>query len=331
MLPFRFFLPRCTLLTSALAFLFLGLAPVQADLVWRPDTGWQFEGGIFAPEEAEEVGVTALSLMNEARELAEQGKDRQALRRYRRVIRDYDQSIFAPEALFQSALIRVERKQWRQAMTALNTIVENYPGFPKFNELIALQFDIAEAMRQGARLRLAGTLPGFRSKETAIEFYETVIRNGPFTEFAPLALTRIAEIELSRRNPEEAIDAFDRLINEYPRNALAPESYLGLAEAFSLLVMGPEYDQGATRQAIAFYEDFLILFPQHERVADAEAGLAEMREMLARSRLLIGDFYKFRRRNHVAARVLYNETITTAPNSPSAELARKRLANLREQ
>lgn len=305
-------------------------APVQADLVWRPDTGWQIEGGILDTGEDSDTPTTALSLMNEARVLAEEGKERAALRRYRRVFRQYEQSIYAPEALFQTALLRVERKQWRQAMSALQQIVENYPEFPKFNELIALQFQIAEALQKGARLRIAGTVPGFRSKSTSIEFYETVIRTGPFSEFAPKALSRIAEIELSRNNPEDAIDAFDRLINEYPRNALAPESYLGLAEAFALLVMGPEYDQGSTRQAIAFYEDFLILFPRHERVEEAEEGLAEMREMLARSRLLIGDFYKFRRRNHPAARILYNETITTAPNSPSAEIARRRLANLRE-
>ena len=329
--PFSFFLG---LLGSAVLLGLLAPTPASADLVWDAERGWRIEGGILDRDNGEDrdtaAPTTALQLMNKGKELQEQGRQRAALRRYRQVIRRYDQSIFVPQALFQRGIIFQERKQWNKAMSAFNTIAREHPGFADFDELIRRQFEIAEALQQGARLRLAGTLPGFRSKSSAVEFYEDVIRNGPFTPYAPRALVNIAELELSRNNPEEAIDAFDRLIHEYPRSALAPESYLGLAEAFAMLVSGPEYDQSPTRQAISFYEDFLILFPDHEGVARAEEGLREMQEILARSKLVLAEFYHFRRRNETSARIFYNETITVSPQSEAAATARRRLAEMEE-
>ena len=44
---------------------------------------------------------------------------------------------------------------------------------------------------------------------------------------------------------------------------LAPDAYYNMAQTYSNLVNGAEYDQGSTRQAISYYEDFLILFPQN--------------------------------------------------------------------
>jgi hypothetical protein len=50
--------------------------------------------------------------------------------------------------------------------------------------------------------------------------------------------------------------------------------------------------------------------------------------MLARSRLKIADFYYLKRSRYQAARVFYNEAITIAPNSESAQQARERIAQL---
>lgn len=331
-MSFKKYLPFA-LLPGAFVFV-LGLAfpsTLKADLVWDAEQGWRIEGGVLdSGDGGIEQPRNALELMNRAREFQEEGRKRPALRDYRRVARRYDQSIYAAEARFQRGLIFKERQQWRRAMSEFNTIVREHPEFDRFDELIQTQFAIALELKDGARTRLVGRVPGFRSRSAAIEFFEDVIRNGPFTDKAPLALMSIAEIELSRNNPEEAIDAFDRLINDYPRSALAPESYLGLAEAFAQMVKGPEYDQGSTRQAIAFFEDFLILFPEHENVQRAEQGLQEMREVLAQSRLVLAEFYHFRRRNYTAARILYNDTITASPDSQAAEVARGRLADLPE-
>jgi len=78
-------------------------------------------------------------------------------------------------------------------------------------------------------------------------------------------------------------------------------------------------------QAISYNEDFMILFPSDPKIAQAAQGLDGMKKMLAQSKMKIGDFYFYKRDNYTAARVFYNEAITSYPDSDVAKLARVRL------
>ncbi len=129
-------------------------------------------------------------------------------------------------------------------------------------------------------------------------------------------------------NPAEAIDALDRLISNFPQNPIAPDAYLHLSQLHSSLVQGPYYDQGETKQAITYQEDFMILFPNDRKIGDAAQGLDNMKKMLAESKMKIADFYFFKRDNYTAARVFYNEAITSYPDSDVAKRARQRLAQV---
>ena len=53
-----------------------------------------------------------------------------------------------------------------------------------------------------------------------------------------------------------------------------------------------------------------------------------MQDLLARSRLNLGDFFYDYRSNNTAALVFYNETITIAPESEAAQEARARIADI---
>ena len=85
------------------------------------------------------------------------------------------------------------------------------------------------------------------------------------------------------------------------------------------------YDQGATLEAINYYEDFLILYPESHLVGEAEKALKNMREIHAQSKLRTADFYYVYRKNQRAAINFYNETITVAPNSEAALIAREKI------
>jgi outer membrane protein assembly factor BamD len=72
----------------------------------------------------------------------------------------------------------------------------------------------------------------------------------------------------------------------------------------------------------------MILFPGDANIATAAAGLDSMRNLLAESKMKIGDFYFYKRDNYTAARVFYNEAITSYPDSAVAKRASKRLAEV---
>lgn len=316
----------------AFAFAFLSLVfaasnRLAADLVWKPDTGWRIEGGVLSGLTGPE-GRNAVELMNKARAAEERGSTGSAIKTYGKVAKKYPNSVYAPEALYRSAKLRLEKKQYVKAFDDFQAVLTRYPNTTRFNEIVGEQYRIAAALLDGARGRILGIFPGFRNREKAIQQFEFVLLNAPYSEYAPLALMNIARGHQRLKNTEEAIDALDRMINNYPQSLLAPDAYLRLAETHASLVDGPYYDQESTRDAITYFEDFMILYPSDNNVAKAEKGLAGMKKVLAESKMKMADFYFFKRDNYKAARVFYNEAITVYPDSEVATKARQRLTQV---
>ncbi len=314
------------LLASGFCFLFV--ANSHAELVWTRQTGWSVEGGALSGLAGTE-GRNALDAMNKAREAEENGSTRSATKSYASVARKYPNSIYAPEALYRAARLHVSLKQFNKAFDSYQTVLGRYPNTRRFNEIVGEQYRIASALLDGARGRiLFGTLPGFKQREKAVEYFETILANAPYSDYAPLSLMNIGRAHQRLNNTEEAIDALDRMINNYPQSLLAPDAYLKLAQTHASLVDGPYYDQANTKEAITYFEDFMILFPGDTSVNSAEKGLDGMKRMLAESKMKIADFYFFKRRNIQAARVFYNEAITAYPDSEVAGRAKARLVDV---
>ena len=307
-----------------LVFFVLTLSSTRAELVWSPQTGWRIEGGVLSGLVGEDAR-NALELMNRAREAEEAGHNRSALKTYARVTKQYNNSVYAPEAYYRSAKIRLARKQYYRAFEAYQAMIVRYPNNERFNEVIGEQYRIANALMDGARNRLFGTIPGFRNRDRAVQYFEQIVANAPYSDYAPLALMNVARAHQRAKRVPEAIDALDRMINNYPQSLLAPDAYLKLAQTHASLVDGPYYDQSSTREAITYFEDYMILFPSDPNLDRAEDGLDDMRTVLAESKIKIADFYFDKRSNFKAARVFYNEAITTYPDSAVAQRARTRL------
>ena len=300
-----------------------------ADLVWSPDKGWEVRGGVLANVIGEKTAVSnAISAMNEARRAQEDGSRRTALSYYATVISEYPESIFAPEAYFQSAKLYLERGQFPSAYEYVEEIVKKYPDYPDHNKVIGLEYKIAADMQAGEIYFVQGWFPWFTSYKDIIKYYESVIKNAPYGDYAPIALMNISIVAEDEDQYDTAIDALERLINTYPESMFVSDAYIQMANVYKKLVAGPEYDQDPTRNAISFFQDFTILFPKEATVAEAEEGLEKMQDIYARSRLVMGDFFYYYRNNGPAAAIFYNETITIAPNSPAAEEAREKLKKI---
>ena len=90
---------------------------------------------------------------------------------------------------------------------------------------------IAAALADGARPYIWGWFPGMKARGKAPGYFELVIANAPYSEYAPLALMNIARCHMRAHNTDAAMYALDRMINSYPDNLLAPDAYLQLAKA----------------------------------------------------------------------------------------------------
>ncbi len=318
------------LFLAAIAGLLLVPARLAADLVWTPSGGWKVEGGVLASLGGEE-GRNALDLMNRARTAEEAGRNRSALSLYITASRKYPNSVFAAEALYRAGAIYQKRQQFLKAFETYQQMLARYPGSEKFTQVVGEQYRIASDLFEGKRSRIWGIFPGFRNREKALEYFETIVQTAPYSDYAPLALMNAARGYKQISEVPAAIDALDRMINTYPRNVLTPDAYLKIAQTHASLVDGPYYDQASTKEAITYFEDYMILFPGDAGMATAEKGLAEMKTVLAKSKLTIADYYLKYRKNYKAAKVFYNEAITVYPDSPVAEQARAKLVDVEAQ
>jgi outer membrane protein assembly factor BamD len=321
----RRLIPTFTLV--ALVALVLTPARLAADLVWTPQGGWKVEGGVLAGL-AGEQGRNAVDLMNKARTDEEAGKISAAAKAYTQVAKKYPNSVFASEALYRTGLIYQKRQQYYKAFETYQQMLARYPSSEKFTQVVGEQYRIASDLFAGKRSRIWGLIPGFRNREKALEYFEIIVQTAPYSDYAPLALMNAARGYKQINETPAAIDALDRMINTYPRNVLTPDAYLKIAQTHASLVDGPLYDQASTKEAITYYEDYMILFPGDAGMATAEKGLADMKTVLAKSKLTIADYYLKYRQNYKAAKVFYNEAITVYPDSDVAKVARAKLVDV---
>jgi outer membrane protein assembly factor BamD len=266
--------------------------------------------------------------MNRARHYEEEGSLHAAIKAYESVAKKYQGSVYAPEALYRSGMLLARRQEYYAAFQDLQMVLRRYPNTKRFNDAIGEQYKIASSLLNGAHNRLWGWLPGPSNRPKAGEFFQVIILNAPYSDYAPLALMDVARSFQQDKDTEEAIDSLDRLVNTYPQSVLAPVAYLKLGDLHASLSEGPKYDQASTKEAMTYYEDYMILYPGDSGISDAASGVDKMKTILAQSKIYIGDYYFYKRLNFVAARVFYNEAITAYPDSGPAKVAKKRLSDL---
>lgn len=283
----------------------------------------------YAPPTPEQV-ATANQLFDEAIALRREGRVGKAVQTLEEIARDYSNTIFAPDALLLVSAYERGQGKPKDAFQTTERLVQRYPSYERFDRVIELQYSLAASFVGKEPTGWKRLLPGLYQPRTAMDLFEKVLKNAPYSELAPRALLNIALIAQREGDTEMAIDALDRLINRYPNSEVTPTAYFSMGQLFAGLIRGPQYDQGTTLEAMSYFEDFLILFPESRFVPEAERGLREVSGIYAGSKLLLGEFYYVDRNETEAAAVFYNEAITVAPDTEAADLARQRLRRIEE-
>ncbi len=325
LLPLR----RVGILASILLFIasFASSLWAESKISWSQETGYTSEeidlSGLL-PEEQQKI----LNWMNKARAAEEKRHFSRAIKLYKKVSKKYPKNQYAPEAYYRTALIQLERNKIDKAFEAFNTIAWVYPNYGSFNETLGEMYKIAVARLETYRDKIFWLIPAFKNTDRAIQYFERIVAIAPYSDYAPLSLMNVAKAWSDKNSDSMTIYALDRLVTNYPNSFLTSDAYLKLAQTHYGLIKGPEYDQRATEDAITFFEDFLIQYPENQNVDQAEEGLSGAKNILSLSKLKMGDFYYYKRSKYEAAKILYNEAITIAPLSKSAETAKERLEKI---
>jgi len=311
----------------------LAFFALAASAMLLPCTAHAFLWGLFGhddqwrSQDPAQQNELAQPFMDRALTAEQNGQINKAKHLFKKVWSNYPGSKYAPEALFRTGKISMKKHQWKKALISYNMLVNAYPESEHFDEVVADLFEIASAYEEGKHIHYLWVIP-YKDITKAIGVYENLIGIAPYSDYAPIALMRVAMLHRKQRETLAALDALDRIINNYPQSMITADATLLLADYLSAQVYGPEYDQGSTRESMSYYRDFLTLYPNNPAVKHCEEGLAKGRETYAQSKLLLGEFFYNYRDDYDSAAVFFNDSITIAPESQSADKAREYLAKI---
>ena len=266
----------------------------------------------------------------EAQRYLKRGKTERAFKQFKIIGSQYLETTIAPEAFFCWGQELRKLGKIEQAFEKFKFVTKNYVNYRNYGQVVEEEFDLAcrimQRYNRQSRLRF---LSFFKDATEAVDCFQHIVTMAPHSEKAARALFLIAQLERDSGNKAKAIAALDQLIENYPAHSCVPDAYLLQGEIYFSFVNGPHNDQGMTRNAIHCYEDFLQIYSQDEclqdKIALARQKLQEMRAFYGESRLVLGDYFLYRRHYPEGALVFYNEAQLLAPFTKISEKAQKRI------
>src|SRR5260370_7505130 len=90
------------------------------------------------------------------------------------------------------------------------------------------------------------------------------------------------------------------------------------------------YDKTAAVRAQESFEDFLLRYPNSEKVPQAQDNLKALQSLNVQNSYTIAKFYD-KQKNYKAAYVYYNEVVQQQPDSPEAQRAKLRMDQIRSK
>ena len=247
------------------------------------------------------------------------------------MIQNFPDSPFYQEAFYFIGMGFFHKGEYDIANQYLSTYLKKQTALQHFKEAIELKFQIAEKFSNGYKKHIGGLelLPRWMpAKDEAIEIYDEVINALPNDDLAAKALFGKGKLILGEEEYTSSIETFQTLIRRFPRHALAPDAYVEIARVYLIESQERYPDADFLDLATLNLKKFRQDFPSDDRLEMAEAILADMQEVYAKSFYEIAQFYE-RTKKHHASVLYYSKIVKTFPNTKTAEHSKKRLNALR--
>jgi outer membrane protein assembly factor BamD len=319
-----------TALVPALLVWSFALSVAQAELVWRPGEGWSDESGgdISASSSRDQLDL--------AHKLEAQGQRDDAVKAYKGLLRRWPLSFFAPEAQFRLGKIQEDEADYPDAFKSFQTMVKKYPSSDYFNQALGEQYRIANLYLAGEPQRI-WKIPVGPSMDKTVDMYNEIIKNAPFGVYAAQSQFKIGLAREQQRKYTDAIDAYQKVLDNYPTSAVASNAQYQIGYAWMHAASSALYDQSAATKAIDAFQDFLVRYPDSDKAAQAQVNIQKLGHEQTQGAYNIAQFYEHSHPTDItpksalmrAAFIYYNEVVREDPNSAQAQLAKKRIQELR--
>jgi outer membrane protein assembly factor BamD len=296
--------------------------PLRAALVWRPGEGWA--------DESTGAGLSASSSRDQldiVHKLEAQGDYDGALQACRILVRKWPFSFFAPEAQFKIGLYLERRGEFWEANKAFDKMIEKYPASSFFDEALEHKFKIGNLYLSGEPKRL-WRIPVGSAMDRAVQIFESILKAAPFGRLASEAQFRLGLAKEKQKKFAEAVGEYNKVLERYPNSPVASEAQYQIGYAWLQASREPDYDQTAAQKAIEAFQDFLVRYPNSEKVEAAKAHVAALQAKQTAGSFQIARFYE-EQRNLKAAYIYYSDVVRQSPDSEEGKIAKRKVEELK--
>jgi len=289
--------------------------PAYSFWIWTPKSGKWVNPKNVAKDSPKAQFDYALSFYTDK-------KFEDALREFKKLIKEYPKSFEASESQYYLGLIEEARGNYYEAYQAYQRLIDKYPFSERIKDVIEKQYNIADKFMDGYKRKALGiTLP---VENPAVEIYTKVVENSTYGPFAPKAQYKLGLVLKGLQRYFEAEDAFNKVISNYPGSEWVEPAKFQIASCRAAMSRSPDYDQGAAGEAKQKFEDFVREHPDAVLSREAEENIASLNEKEAQSNFNTARFYE-KQKAHKAAKIYYNYVIN---NYPRSVWAARSLSNL---
>lgn len=130
--------------------------------------------------------------------------------------------------------------------------------------------------------------------DAAIESFQSIIDNYPYSDFEEKAQLKIADAYFDDARYEEALAYYQDFADLHPQHPKVPYTLLRAAKCHYEQVQSLERDQSATFEATAALEVLIRDHPYAPETSEGEEMMVDLRTRLALNMIYVADFYRER-------------------------------------
>jgi outer membrane assembly lipoprotein YfiO len=275
--------------------------------IWNKETGW-IESPAVAITTLEQRYKYALSLLVEQKYTI-------AIKEFRSIIDTDPTSAYAEASQINIGWAYFLNGDYKRALKAYEKVLEKFPGTKRTEEILKREYEVGIAQMD-------------TNEKAAISVFEKIIEKHPLGPLAPDAQVKIADCYFKLGQYEEALDAYEKFLENYPKNEWVPYVQYQIPLSKVYHEKQQERNYGLLISAREGFEEYLVSNPHGIHAEDAKRMIEEIRIIEAEREFNIGDFY-LRRKKPASAAMYFEYVKADFPDTIWAERAKERLEFLR--
>jgi len=262
-----------------------------------------------------------------AKSLFDLGEFKKAYDEFKKVIKFFPNSFEAAESQFYIGACYEKLDKPYQAYLAYQKVIDKYPFNNRMETILEREFNIASILAKSKSKVLGITFPSYY---LAIEIYEKIIANAPYSKWAPMSQYQIGMVLKSAGRFSEAKEQLQKVIDDYPESEWVEPAKYEIAITASKASLAADYDQRLTKEAKERFQTFVENNQDEDLKDNAQQMMVELEDKEAEKDFGVAQFYE-KQKEYKSAVIYYESILSRYSRSKWAQRALERLQLLEKE